>query len=188
MTTLPTVSEARLPAFRPVPPKLQSREEVYLRDEVPFKVTLNFGAANTDKVVALVSFTSIIKVVFVQMFGIDVSMITVSFVEVTSASAILIAFSSAGSGLSMSTISGSSTRMTGPLNQEFCIHLGQEGIQVSNACWKLFCLEHDIQLQSHPDVFPSVVQLGVVIAGGPVQFRGPRLQLMNIPRCPSQSF
>ena len=40
-----------------------------------------------------------IKVVFAQMFGIDVSMITVSFVEVTSASAVLIAFSATGSGL-----------------------------------------------------------------------------------------
>ena len=29
-----------------------------------------------------------------------------------------------------------------------CIHLGQEGIQVDNACWKLFCLEHDIQPNS----------------------------------------
>ena len=32
MITLPMVFEARLPVFRPVPPKLQSREEVYLRD------------------------------------------------------------------------------------------------------------------------------------------------------------
>ena len=42
-----------------------------------------------------------------------------SFAEVTSASAILIAFSATGSGLSMSAISGSSTQMTGPFNQEF---------------------------------------------------------------------
>ena len=53
------------------------------------------------------------------MFGIDVSMITVSFVEVTSASAFLIAFSATGSGLSMSTISGSSAQTTGLSNQEF---------------------------------------------------------------------
>merc|ERR1712100_835534 len=26
-----------------------------------------------------------------------------------------------------------------------CIHLGQAGIQVGNACWELFCLEHGIQ-------------------------------------------
>ena len=62
---------------------------------------------------------SIIQVVFAQMFDIDVSMITVSSVEATSASAILIAFSATGSGLSMSTISGSSTQITGLSNQEF---------------------------------------------------------------------
>ena len=38
--TLPTISEARLPGFRPVPPKLQSREEVYLGDETPFECWL----------------------------------------------------------------------------------------------------------------------------------------------------
>ena len=32
MTTLSTVFEARLPAFLPVPPKLQSPEELYLKD------------------------------------------------------------------------------------------------------------------------------------------------------------
>ena len=42
-------------------------------------------------------------------------------------------------------------RFDGALNVDVtdprtCIHLGQEGIQVSNACWKLFCLEHDFQL------------------------------------------
>ena len=41
-------------------------------------------------------------------------------------------------------------RFDGALNVDVtdpctCIHLGQEGIQVGNACWKLFCLEHDIQ-------------------------------------------
>jgi len=40
MTTLPTVFEARLPTFWPVPPKLQSREEVYLEDETPFECWL----------------------------------------------------------------------------------------------------------------------------------------------------
>ena len=67
----------------------------------------------------MASFTSIIQVVFAQMFDIDVSMITVSSVEATSASAILIAFSATGSGLSMSTISGGSTQITGLFNQEF---------------------------------------------------------------------
>ena len=40
MTTLPTVSEARLPRFRPAPPKPQSREEVYLGDETSFECWL----------------------------------------------------------------------------------------------------------------------------------------------------
>ncbi|KAK7854806.1 tubulin alpha chain [Quercus suber] len=26
------------------------------------------------------------------------------------------------------------------------IHIGQAGIQVGNACWELYCLEHGIQL------------------------------------------
>ena len=40
MTTLPIVFEAGLPAFQPVPPKLQSREEVYLQDETSFECWL----------------------------------------------------------------------------------------------------------------------------------------------------
>ena len=40
MTTLPTVFEARLPAFWSLPPKLQNREEVYLEDEMPFECWL----------------------------------------------------------------------------------------------------------------------------------------------------
>ena len=53
---------------------------------------------------ALDSLTAIIQVVLA--FNVDVSMITVSFVEVTSTGAVLIAFSAAGSGLSISTILG----------------------------------------------------------------------------------
>lgn len=26
------------------------------------------------------------------------------------------------------------------------IHIGQAGIQVGNACWELYCLEHGIQV------------------------------------------
>ena len=26
-----------------------------------------------------------------------------------------------------------------------CIHIGQGGVQIGNACWELFCLEHGIQ-------------------------------------------
>ena len=44
MTILPTVFEARLPALWPVPPKLQSREEVYLEDETPFECWLHVNS------------------------------------------------------------------------------------------------------------------------------------------------
>ena len=76
-------------------------------------VPLELGVANAQEVVGLVSFTSIIHVVFARMFSIDVSLTTVSSVETTSANAILSAFNVTGSGLSMSTISGGSTRRIG---------------------------------------------------------------------------
>ena len=31
------------------------------------------------------------------------------------------------------------------MREVICIHVGQGGIQVGNACWELFCLEHGIQ-------------------------------------------
>jgi len=31
-----------------------------------------------------------------------------------------------------------------------CIHVGQCGVQVANACWELFCLEHGIQPDGYP--------------------------------------
>ena len=31
------------------------------------------------------------------------------------------------------------------MREAICIHLGQAGIQIGNACWELFCLEHGIQ-------------------------------------------
>src|SRR5215217_4458340 len=31
------------------------------------------------------------------------------------------------------------------MREVICIHIGQGGIQVGNACWELFCLEHGIQ-------------------------------------------
>ena len=61
-------------------------------------MTSKLGAASAEEVADLATFTSITQVVFAQMFDIDVSMITVSSVEVTSASAVLIAFSAAGRG------------------------------------------------------------------------------------------
>jgi hypothetical protein len=35
------------------------------------------------------------------------------------------------------------------------IHIGQAGIQVGNACWELYCLEHGIQVRSPPPLLPS---------------------------------
>ncbi|KAL7307499.1 hypothetical protein TKK_0000677 [Trichogramma kaykai] len=41
--------------------------------------------------------------------------------------------------------------------QCICIHVGQAGVQIGNACWELFCLEHGIQ----PDgTMPSDKQIG----------------------------
>jgi len=31
------------------------------------------------------------------------------------------------------------------MREVLCIHLGQAGVQIGNACWELFCLEHGIQ-------------------------------------------
>ena len=44
------------------------------------------------------------------------------------------------------------------MREVICIHLGQAGVQVGNACWELFCLEHGIQ----PDgAMPSDKAIGV---------------------------
>ena len=31
------------------------------------------------------------------------------------------------------------------MREVLCLHLGQAGVQIGNACWELFCLEHGIQ-------------------------------------------
>jgi len=44
------------------------------------------------------------------------------------------------------------------MREAICIHIGQAGCQVGNACWELFCLEHGIQ----PDgAMPSDKAIGV---------------------------
>jgi len=44
------------------------------------------------------------------------------------------------------------------MREVICIHLGQAGVQVGNACWELYCLEHGIQ----PDgAMPSDKTIGV---------------------------
>jgi tubulin alpha len=42
------------------------------------------------------------------------------------------------------------------MREVISIHIGQAGIQVGNACWELYCLEHGIQ----PD--------GQVLSRGPL--------------------
>ncbi|XP_067649833.1 tubulin alpha-4A chain-like [Haliotis asinina] len=37
------------------------------------------------------------------------------------------------------------------------IHIGQAGVQIGNACWELYCLEHGIQLDGQRSSGPSVV-------------------------------
>ena len=31
------------------------------------------------------------------------------------------------------------------MREAICIHIGQGGVQIGNACWELFCLEPGIQ-------------------------------------------
>jgi hypothetical protein len=38
------------------------------------------------------------------------------------------------------------------MREVISIHIGQAGIQVGNACWELYCLEHGIQ----PGTFPTL--------------------------------
>lgn len=35
------------------------------------------------------------------------------------------------------------------MKEVICIHIGQAGVQMGNACWELFCLEHNIQPDGH---------------------------------------
>eukprot|EP00435_Cladocopium_sp_Y103_P004849 s463_g1.t1 len=44
-----------------------------------------------------------------------------------------------------STTVGIETAEGEGLSPAICIHIGQGGVQIGNACWELFCLEHGIQ-------------------------------------------
>ena len=52
------------------------------------------------------------------------------------------------------------------------VHIGQAGIQVGNACWELYCLEHGIQVRPPPPppvpISPSLVVSFLIC----FQFRG----------------
>ncbi len=43
------------------------------------------------------------------------------------------------------------------MREALCLHIGQAGVQIGNACWELFCLEHGIAVQEGV--------LGVVLPG-----------------------
>ncbi|XP_063649301.1 uncharacterized protein LOC134807021 [Pan troglodytes] len=46
----------------------------------------------------------------------------------------------------VSAVSDPPTSTTGSTMCEcISIHVGQAGVQMGNACWELYCLEHDIQ-------------------------------------------
>lgn len=31
------------------------------------------------------------------------------------------------------------------MREVICVNIGQAGVQIGNSCWKLYCLEHNIQ-------------------------------------------
>ena len=35
------------------------------------------------------------------------------------------------------------------MREVISIHVGQAGVQIGNACWELYCLEHGIQPDGH---------------------------------------
>jgi tubulin alpha len=42
------------------------------------------------------------------------------------------------------------------MREVISIHIGQAGIQVGNACWELYCLEHGIQPDGQVRALPVV--------------------------------
>ena len=45
------------------------------------------------------------------------------------------------------------------MREVISIHIGQAGIQVGNACWELYCLEHGIQPDGQVSAGSSSVSL-----------------------------
>jgi hypothetical protein len=46
------------------------------------------------------------------------------------------------------------------------IHIGQAGIQVGNACWELYCLEHGIQVCGKPQHCFLLKGLSLILPSG----------------------
>ena len=38
------------------------------------------------------------------------------------------------------------------------VHIGQAGVQMGNACWELYCLEHGIQPDGHMPIDPTTAE------------------------------
>jgi len=54
------------------------------------------------------------------------------------------------------------------MREVISIHIGQAGIQVGNACWELYCLEHGIQPNG---TMPSDKTIGGGESPGPPRCR-----------------
>merc|ERR1711881_418575 len=53
--------------------------------------------------------------------------------------------SPSSSSLELHPLSSSSNFTFVNMREALCLHIGQGGVQIGNACWELFCLEHGIQ-------------------------------------------
>ena len=51
------------------------------------------------------------------------------------------------------------------------VHIGQAGIQVGNACWELYCLEHGIQVWPPPPPPPPIHHLAILVVSFLICFR-----------------
>jgi len=57
------------------------------------------------------------------------------------------------------------------MREALCIHIGQAGVQIGNACWELFCLEHGIVYQT----FWTLTANPNILRAAPIQKAAGRL-------------
>lgn len=48
------------------------------------------------------------------------------------------------------------------MKEIICINIGQAGIQIGNACWELFCLEHEIQPDGNIHIDDTVTKDSII--------------------------
>merc|ERR1712051_956131 len=52
-------------------------------------------------------------------------------------------------GIRSSTVAGKDSKLSSPtfdkMRECISVHVGQAGVQMGNACWELYCMEHGIQ-------------------------------------------